>query len=142
MNEAYYQTRINQVQQQIYGIEDAIREKEKDLDYLYQFKEEHQKSIRSIEQNFQQRSDRLNRTSINATKVKIFQSYSKSMTDLLQQKQQYLQKKNDEQSEISRGIDRLLNELEELRRQRFSYEDQLSDLYYRLRLERMKVNDK
>lgn len=141
MNEAYYQQRIRNKQQELYGIEDELREKQRDLENLFDFKREHHHKVNEISQHFQARQQRLRQVPVNSAQVKFLVSYTKSMEGLLSEKDRYLQKKEDEQQEIDRGIRRVEQEIDSLRSRRMLCENQLSDLQYQLRVERMKKDE-
>lgn len=141
MNEAYYQQRIRNKQQELYGIEDELREKQRDLENLFDFKREHHHKVNEISQHFQTRQQRLRQVPVNSAQVKFLVSYTKSMEGLLSEKDRYLQKQEDEQQEIDRGIRRVEQEIDSLRSRRMLCENQLSDLQYQLRVERTKKDE-
>lgn len=141
MNEAYYHERIRNKQQELYNIEDELREKQRDLENLFDFKREHRSKSNEIDQHFQARRQRLRQVSVNSAQVKFLASYTQSMEGLLSEKDRYLQEKEEEQQEIDRGIRRVEQEIESLRSRRMLCENQLSDLHFQLRMERMKKDE-
>lgn len=140
MNEAYYHSQIRLKQQEIYRIEDELREKKQDLEELYHFKQEHQQQTSEIRHNFEARSQKLNRSMVDSKQVKFLASYAQVMKEMLQEKNKFLDKKEEEQQAVKQAIIRLTDEIERLKNQRMLLNNAVSDLQYDLRKERMKAD--
>ncbi|WP_086347458.1 hypothetical protein [Candidatus Enterococcus clewellii] len=138
MKESYYQGQMKAKQQEIYQIEDELRVKQREIEYLHIFKQEHQKKTAEIEAHFQHRNQRIKQSAVDDVQVKFLRSYQMSMGDLLKENSLHTQRKEEEQQEITHAVQRLEDEIVTLRRQRVIYENQLSELHYQMKMDRGK----
>lgn len=135
MDRTDYIRKINSYERKLDYNMDQIRQKEQELEDVEAFQIQHQRAVDDMEEHFFLRRQRIERTSLDPSKIRIFSGYKDSMQELLGgiENQQLFWKKEEEQAGIRQVIRNLEEEIRILRSQQYGYENMLSDLHYQLR---------
>jgi len=134
MDRGYYIGKINSYENMLEDTMSQTLQKERELQDAEEFQIRHQQAVDEMEEHFFGRKQRIEETSLDASKIHIFSGYKDCMLELLEgrEKQQYVWQKEEEQVGIRQVIRELENEIRTLRSQRYGYEHMIADLYHQL----------
>lgn len=136
MDRKDYIRKINSYESMLDYNMNQIRQKEQELEDVEEFQMQHQRAVDDMEGQFYLRKQRIERTPLDSSRIRIFSGYKDSMLDLLEgvENQQLFWQKEEEQAGILQVIRNLEEEIRRLRNQQYGYENILSDLHYQLRI--------
>lgn len=133
---------ISEYRARIASIDREISKKERQLEDLYLFQEQHSATISTITEHFSKRKNKVTASPLDSSKVKIFSAYRDKVDEFMQDVPKYVGKREEEQREIISAAQRTEQEIAELKQERASCEDRIRDLELEEERERLKGSDR